>query len=175
MKSEVMFNYDYLFGDHMAKVSHQAVLYYIKLMFFANNGFVSNPMEVLDSLGYDKTIYYELLANGEILSLPERSEIFITSYFIHNHFKPMSWLSTPFAVYWKGKLFIKKNGVATFTPQAEDETQKTEQTNPADQPEESEKKKELKKCLKSIVELQNDKEDSNLDWDAMLDDIEAAK
>ena len=89
-------------------------------MFYANNGFVSNPMGVLDSMGYDKGVYQELVNNGEILTLPGRCEVFITSYFVHNRFKPMSWMSSPFAIYWKGKLFLKKNGVATFKPQGEE-------------------------------------------------------
>lgn len=105
----------------MSEVSNQAKLYYIKLMFYAHNGFVANPMDVLDSLDYDKGVYMELLEKGEILTLPDRKEIFITSYFVHNYgLKPLSWLSTPYAVYWKGKLFIKKNGIATFKPQEEE-------------------------------------------------------
>ncbi len=120
MKSYSMFNFDMLFSDHMAKVSDQAKLYYIKLCFFANNGFVANPISVLDSMGYDKSVYHELVANGELLTLPDRCEVFITSYFVHNHLKPGSWLKTPFAIYWKGKLFTKKNGVATFKPQGEE-------------------------------------------------------
>ena len=116
-----MFNFDLLFGDHMAKVSDQAKLYYIKLHFFANCGFVANPISVLDSMGYDKSVYQELINNGELLKLPDRCEVFITSYFVHNHFKASSWLNTPYAPYWKGKLFTKKNGVATFTPQTDEE------------------------------------------------------
>ena len=120
MKENLMFNYSLLFGDHMNKCSNEARLYFIKLMFYATNGFVSNPMGVLDSMGYDRGVYRELVNNGEILTLPGRCEIFITSYFVHNKFKPMSWMSSPYAIYWKGKLFIKKNGVATFTPQGEE-------------------------------------------------------
>ena len=117
-----MFNFDMLFGDHMAKVSNQAKLYYIKLNFFASNGFVANPMVVLDSLGFDKFVFNELVANDELLTLPGRSEVFITSYFVHNpKFNNKSWLNSPFSQYWKGKLFIKKNGVATFNPQPKEE------------------------------------------------------
>lgn len=110
-----MFNYDYLFGDHFAKVSNQAKLLYIKMNFYATCGFVANPKTILDSMGYDMGVLQELIINDEVLTLPDRCEVFLTSYFLHNHnFKPMSWLSTPFAAYWKGKLFIKSNGVATF-------------------------------------------------------------
>ena len=119
MKTNTMFNYDLLFGDHMAKVSNQAKLYYIKLNFFAHNGFVTNPMQILDSLGFDKSVFWELVANDEILTLPGRSEVFITSYFVHNHFSPKTWTKSPFAQYWRGKLFTKPNGVATFNPQGE--------------------------------------------------------
>lgn len=123
MKSNVMFNFDMLFGDHMAKVSDKAKLYYIKLNFFANNGFVANPLSVLDSMGegYDKSVFYELVNNGELLTLPDRCEVFITSYFVHNHFNVSSWTHTVYYPYWKGKLYTKKNGVATFTPQKEEE------------------------------------------------------
>ena len=123
MKSNVMFNFDLLYGDHMAKVSNKAKLYYIKLNFYANNGFVPNPLSVLDSMGegYDKSVYQELVNNGELLTLPDRSEVFITSYFVHNHFSPSSWTHTIYYPYWKGKLYTKKNGVATFTPQGEEQ------------------------------------------------------
>lgn len=121
MKNYTMFNYNFLFGDHMAKVSNQAKLYYIELNFFANNGFVANPLKVLDSLGYDKGVFYELVNNGELLTLPDRSEVFITSYFLHNKgMECYSWRKTPYAVYWDGKLYVKKNGVATFKPQGEE-------------------------------------------------------
>lgn len=121
MKNFAMFSYNWLFSDHFAKLSDQAKLYYIKLNFYADNGFVPNPLQVCDSLGYDRSVLDELIANGDVLTLSDRSEIFITSFFVHNKgAKPMSWLSTPFAPYWKGKLFIKKdNGIATFTPQSE--------------------------------------------------------
>ena len=123
MRNYTMFNYNFLFCDHFAKISNQAKLYYVALNFYANNGFVANPMMVLDSLGYDKGVFQELVNNGELLTLPDRAEVFIASYFIHNKgMKPYSWKSTPYAVYWENKLYIKKNGVATFTPnQVEEE------------------------------------------------------
>lgn len=114
MKDYILLNYDYIFNDHMAKCSHEAKLYYIKLMFFANNGFVANPLQVLDSFKFDKGVFNELVANDELLVLPGRDEVFITAYFIHTRFNPASWLNTPFATYWKGKLRTKSNGVATF-------------------------------------------------------------
>lgn len=118
MKNYTCFNYDFLFGDHFAKVSNQAKLYYIKLNFHANNGFVANPMSVLDSLGYDKSVFNELVANGELLTIPDRCEVFIASYFVHNKgLKPFSWRSTPYAVYWENKLYVKKNGVVDFEPE----------------------------------------------------------
>lgn len=117
MKNYTMFNYEWLFGDHFAKISKQAKLYYIALNFFANNGFVANPMSVLDSLGYDKGVFDELVSNGELLTIPDRSEIFITSYFIHNPgIDCYSWRKTRFAIYWDNKLFVKKNGVVKFDP-----------------------------------------------------------
>ena len=117
MKEHTMFAFSFLFGDHLAKCSDQAKLYYIKLNFFANNGFVSNPVSVLDSMGYDKSVYWELVENGDLLTLPNRSEVFITSYFVHNKIKSVSWLASPYAIYWKGKLYLKQNGIATFSPQ----------------------------------------------------------
>lgn len=117
MKEYTMFNFQFLMGDHFAKVSNQAKLYYVALNFYANKGFVSNPLQILDSMGYDKSVYWELVKNKEILTLDDRSEIFITSYYVHNpRFKPLEWLGSTYAVYWRGKLFIKKNGVATFDP-----------------------------------------------------------
>ncbi len=158
----------------MAKCSHQAKLYYIKLMFFANNGFVSNPKEILDSFGFDIGVLNELIANDEIKTLPGRDEVFITSYFIHTKFNPASWTKTPFAEYWRGKLYIKKNGVATFKPQ-ESEDDPLQDVKKID----DSKPEELKKILHGIVQLQNDSEekseDSQTDWDKLLDDIEASK
>ena len=127
MKTSSLFNYDMLFGDHMAKVSDKAKLYYIKLCFFANNGFVANPLSILDSMGYDKSVFHELVANEELLTLPDRCEVFITAYFVHNHLNPASWLKTPFAPYWRGKLWTKSNGVATFKPQPKKEENVGEQ------------------------------------------------
>lgn len=125
MKDYTMFNYNFLFNDHFAKVSNQAKLYYVALNFYAINGFVPNPLQVLDSLGYDRGVFDELVANEELLVLPDRAEVFIASYFIHNPgIKPFSWRATPYAVYWDGKLYVKKNGIATFTPQPDQEQPK---------------------------------------------------
>lgn len=118
MKNYTMFNYDFLFGDHFAKISKQAKLYYIELNFFANNGFVANPLKILDSLGYDKGVFQELVKNGELLTIPDRSEVFIASYFIHNPgIDCYSWRKTRYAVYWEDKLYVKKNGVVKFAPE----------------------------------------------------------
>ena len=119
MRSMAMFNFDYLFGDHFANVSDEAKLLYIKLMFFATDGFVANPLSVLDSMGYDRSVIDELIINGDLLKLENRSEVFITAYYIHNHnFSHSGWAKTPFSEYWKGKLWIKDNGVATFKASA---------------------------------------------------------
>lgn len=124
MKDRICLDFNYLFTDHMAKCSNQAKLYYIKLMFFANNGFVANPLEVLDSFGFDRGVLDELIANDDILTIPGRSEVFITAYFIHTKFNPASWLNTPFSIYWKGRLRTKPNGVATFKkPNTEEMTE----------------------------------------------------
>ena len=141
MKEKTLFNYSFLFGDHMSRCSEQARLYYIKLNFYADNGFVANPIGVLDSMNYDKGVMYELINNGDLLKLEDRSEVFITAYFIHNNLKPMSWLKSPFAVYWKNKLFIKPNGVATFKPQNGPKVEKV--NNPLEQVEEPEENEEF--------------------------------
>ena len=121
MKDYTMFNFNFLFNDHFAKVSNQAKLYYVALNFYAINGFVPNPLQVLDSLGYDKGVFNELVANEELLTLPDRAEVFIASYFVHNPgIKCYSWRATPYAVYWDNKLFVKKNGIATFKPQPDE-------------------------------------------------------
>ena len=155
MKDSLMLNYNYLFSDHMAKCSDQAKLYYIKLMFFANNGFVSNPIEILDSFGYDRGVLNELIANEDLLVLPGRSEVFITAYFIHTRFKPLTWLTSPFATYWRGKLYIKENGVASFKPPVV----------PADPMD--------KIVVPGKVEPSTPKQKDN--WDKILDDLEIPK
>ena len=148
-----MFNYDFLFGDHFAKVSKQAKLYYIALNFFANNGVVANPMSVLESLGYDIGVFNELKANGELLQLEGRSEVFIASYFIHNKgIDCYSWRKTRYAVYWEDKLFVKKNGVVKFAPEG---LPKAEPKDPLDKIEEPKKES---------------KENSNDDWNNNLEE-----
>ena len=118
MKNYTCFNYNFLFCDHFAKISNEARLYYIKLNFYADNGFVPNPLQVLDSLGYDKSVFNELVANKEILVLPDRCEVFISSYFVHNKgLKRSCWKSTPYAVYWENKLYVKQNGIVDFAPE----------------------------------------------------------
>lgn len=156
MRNYILLNWEYLFGDYQAEnLDERAFLYYIKLMFFANNGFVANPKDVLDSMGYDIGVYNELVLAGELLTIPGRKEVFITSYFVHTKFNPMSWLSTPFAIYWKGKLWVKKNGVATLKAPPKE-------TDPLDAfipPEKTEPKKEKSN-------------DSPIDWDKALDELD---
>ena len=167
MKDRLCLNYNYIFGDHMATCSHQAKLYYIKLMFFATNGFVSNPIEVLDSLGFDKGVYYELVANDEILTLPGRSEVFISAYFIHTHFNAASWLNSPYAIYWKPHLRTKPNGVATFNKPPEE---------PADDPETTKASEEKERALNNLMKQVKVKTDRNSSsWDDMLDDMDNNK
>lgn len=131
MKDRICLDFKYIFSDHLGKCSDQAKLYYIKLMFFASNGFVANPLEILKSLNYDIKVFYELKNADEILTLPGRDEVFITAYFVHTHFNPASWLSTPYATYWRGHLRTKSNGVATFKkiePETNEEKDDSENT-----------------------------------------------
>ena len=122
MKNHSLFAYDFLFSDNFSKLSEQARLYYIKLMFYADNGFVSNPKGILDSLGYDKSIMIELKNNGDILTKQNRDEIFITAFFVHNKgINVSSWKSSIFAIYWKD-LWIKSNRVATVRAKTKEET-----------------------------------------------------
>lgn len=153
MRNYVLLNWEYLFGDYQAKLSEKAKIYYVKLMFFANNGFVGDPKQVLDSLGYDIGILNELIIAGEVLRIPGRDEIFITSYFVHTKFNPMSWLSNPYAIYWKGKLWVKKNGIATLKEQPKEK-------DPMDQ-------------IKQPEETWTKQDD--LDWNKMLDELDAPK
>ena len=122
MKNHSLFAYDFLFSDNFSKLSDQARLYYIKLMFYADNGFVANPKGILDSLGYDKSALIELKNNGDILTKPNRDEIFITAFFVHNKgINVSSWKSSIFAIYWKD-LWIKSNRVATMKAKSNEET-----------------------------------------------------
>ena len=115
MKNYGMFKYDFLFGDHFAKASPKAKLLYINLSFYADAGFVANPKQICKSMGYDEDVLNELIEINELLVLPGRAEMFITSYFVHNtNFNPYSWISTPFGEYWKSKMWMKKNRIATF-------------------------------------------------------------
>ena len=147
MKNYSLFCYDFLFNDHLGKCSNEAKLLYIKLHFYANNGFVPNVKGILDSLGYDKSVLQELINAEELLTIPGREEVFITSYYVHNRgVKHTSWLKTPYAQYWKNKLWTKKNGIATLKPYSKEEDEKP---TPAEKHEESKS------------------------WDEMLNDIHA--
>lgn len=152
MRNYAMFDYDYLFGDHFAKVSNEARLLYIKLMFHATEGFVSNPLSTLDSLGYDRGVLNELISNGDILTLDGRCEVFITAYYVHNkNFNRSGWIKTPFSDYWRGKLWIKDNGVATLK----------QKTTPIYEPANSDK-------LQTEEKPQSSDNDSTYDWDVLL-------
>ncbi len=121
MKNYALFNFLYLESDNFCKLSEQAQLYYIKLMFYADNGFVSNAKGVLDSLNYDKSVMQELINNGDILVQEGRDEIFITSFYVHNKGVSVAvWKTSPFAIYWK-RLWIKENRVATMREKRKDE------------------------------------------------------
>lgn len=116
MKNYTMFYFDYLFGDHFEKVSAKAKLLYINLNFYANAGFVANPRKVCKEMGFNLSTLDELISIEELLTLEGRDEMFITSYFVHNpNFNPLNWTKTPYATYWRGKLWMKKNRVATFS------------------------------------------------------------
>ena len=115
MKDYTMFNYEFLFNDHFSKVSINAKLLYIQMCFFANAGFVPNPKQLCKELGFTTKALQELIDNGEILTKEGRSEVVITSYFIHNkNFEPLWWTKTPYATYWYGYLWVKKNRVFTL-------------------------------------------------------------
>ena len=84
MKDYAMFKFEYLFGDHFANVSDKAKLLYINMSFFSNAGFVANPKYLCRSLGYDESVIDELVKAEEIITLEGRSEVFLTSYYVHN-------------------------------------------------------------------------------------------
>lgn len=132
MKKYGMFNYDFLFGDHFAKASPKAKLLYINLSFYADSGFVSNPKQICKSMGYDESVLQELINIDELLTVEGRAEMFITSYFVHNiNFNPYSWLNTPFGEYWRKKIWMKKNRIATFKhDKAVGENPETTETKP---------------------------------------------
>ena len=109
-----LLNGDYFKSDNFCKLSEQARLYYIMLLLEANNGFVSNPKGILDSMNYDKSVLIELVENGDVLAKPNRDEIFITCFYVHNKGNnTYGWKNTPFAIYWKD-LWVKQNRVATL-------------------------------------------------------------
>lgn len=123
MHNFAMFNYDYLFGDHFAKVSLKAKLLYVNLSFFANSGFVPNPKQICANLGFNESVLQELIDIEEILTIEGRQEMFLTSYFVHNpNFNCLNWTHTPYATYWRGKLWMKKNRIATFSKEKADVT-----------------------------------------------------
>lgn len=164
MKDYCMFNFNFLFGDYFANVSNQAKLYYIKLCFFADRGFVPNPMSILDSLGFDKSVYWELVKNDEILTIPDRKEVFITSYFLHNPgLKTDEIHFSPFWIYWRSKLHMKRNGVATFNPDGLNDS------NPNFDPLAKVKTPtDVKPAPKQV-------KDDNDEWNKMMDDLEKSR
>lgn len=156
MKDYSLFNYQYLFGDWQKKVSEQAILLYIKMNFCATNGFVANVNEILDGMGYDKGVLQELINAEEVLTLPNRTEVFITSFFVHNKgANKFSWMQTPYGIYWKGKLWMKENGIATLKKQELNKQPSQEQT--------------------SLKMTENEQIIHNESWDEILADIEHSK
>lgn len=174
MRNNIMLNYGLMFGDHMAKVSDKAKLLYIKLMFNADRGFVPNPLSVLDSMGvgYDKSVYQELIDNGEILTLPDRDEVFITLYFVHNHFNASDWVHTIYYPYWKDKLWTKRNGVATFTPQGKEQPSEAQKLDAALPVEEIIKKAQNGRIDQASGKMEDDLTDEEF---AMLPEEEQIK
>lgn len=155
MKNYAMFKYEFLFGDHFAKASPKAKLLYVNLSFYADSGFVANPKQICKSMGYDESVLEELIKIDELLTLPGRAEMFITSYFVHNtNFKPLSWLSTPFGEYWKGKMWMKSNRIATLN-----EKYKTVRTP---EQETVEEKEELKKVVDPTLPGSAETEDTEI-------------
>ena len=167
MKNYAMFYFDYLFGDHFEKVSAKAKLLYVNLNFYANAGFVSNPKKICKEMGFNETTIDELIKNGELLSIEGRDEMFITSYFVHNpNFQPLHWTKTPYATYWFGKLWMKKNRVATLKQPKENE----EKTQIVDE------KKEPRHDTRPIIDptLPDSAKDDD-SFDALINVIENAK
>ena len=163
MKNYAMFNYDFLFGDHFAKASPKAKLLYINLSFYADCGFVANPKQICKSMGYDESVLQELIDIDELLTLEGRAEMFITSYFVHNtNFKPFSWLSSPFGEYWKSKMWMKKNKIATLKKQNKEEQQEQETSVEKDTSSIQEQKQEQQNIRISTLEEIESKSDDDL-------------
>lgn len=163
MKNYAMFNYDFLFGDHFAKASPKAKLLYINLSFYADCGFVANPKQICKSMGYDESVLQELIDIDELLTLEGRAEMFITSYFVHNtNFKPFSWLSSPFGEYWKNKMWMKKNKIATLKKQNKEEQQEQETFVEKDTSSIQEQKQEQQNIRISTLEEIESKSDDDL-------------
>lgn len=132
MTDYAMFNFDYLFGDHFADVSLKAKLLYVNMSFYANQGFVPNPKQVCKELQFEESVLDELIENGEVLTLPGRKEMFLTSYYVHNkNFNPLNWTKTPYAPYWKGKLWLKRNRIATFSKEKAEDSLKDIPVDPS--------------------------------------------
>lgn len=163
MKNYAMFNYDFLFGDHFAKASPKAKLLYINLSFYADCGFVANPKQICKSMGYDESVLQELIDIDELLTLEGRAEMFITSYFVHNtNFKQFSWLSSPFGEYWKNKMWMKKNKIATLKKQNKEEQQEQETSVEKDTSSIQEPKQEQQNIRISTLEEIESKSDDDL-------------
>lgn len=163
MKNYAMFNYDFLFGDHFAKASPKAKLLYINLSFYADCGFVANPKQICKSMGYDESVLQELIDIDELLTLEGRAEMFITSYFVHNtNFKPFSWLSSPFGEYWKNKMWMKKNKIATLKKQNKEEQQEQDTSVEKDTSSIQEQKQEQQNIRISTLEEIESKSDDDL-------------
>lgn len=158
-----MFNYDFLFGDHFAKASPKAKLLYINLSFYADCGFVANPKQICKSMGYDESVLQELIDIDELLTLEGRAEMFITSYFVHNtNFKPFSWLSSPFGEYWKNKMWMKKNKIATLKKQDKSKEEQQEQEASIEKDTSSIQEQEYRNIKRTTLEEIESKSDDDL-------------
>lgn len=129
MPKKCLFNYQFLFGDHTAKLSNEAKLLLIEMMFHADYGFVSTAKGIIDSRGFTLDHLQELINNGDVLQIPNRCEVFMTCYFVHNDFDPKCWMKSVFYTYWKDKLYIKTNRIAALKKNKDQQTEELNASN----------------------------------------------
>ena len=94
----------------MPRVSSQATLLFIDMLFTADRGFVANVMELLDRKGFPTSVLEELVKTRHVYCKRGRNEVLISSYYLHNTNVPTDELrKSPYFTYWINDIGFASN------------------------------------------------------------------
>lgn len=96
--------------NFMPRVSSQATLLFIDMLFTADRGFVADVMQLLDRKGYPTSVLEELVKTRHVYVHRGRHEVLISSYYLHNDSLPISEIyKSPYYCYWVNDIGFAAN------------------------------------------------------------------